>query len=143
MMDKEIKREIMLDHYNNPNNKRTVTDGKYKKIHNASESCIDDISVYMDYEDGIIKDIKFDGVACTISTASTDIMCDLLVGKNIKEAREIIADYYNMIDDKPFDADRLEEANAFDTLYMQANRIKCGTIGIKAIEGLLNEFDGQ
>ena len=46
-----------------------------------------------------------------------------------------------MVDEKPFDEDKLDEANAFDTLYQQANRIKCGTIGIHAIEDLINEYD--
>jgi nitrogen fixation NifU-like protein len=140
-MDKQIKREIMLDHYNNPNNKKTIDDERYRSIHNASESCIDDITVFMLAEDGIIKDVKFDGVGCTICTSSTDIMCDLVTDKTFSEARQIINEYYNMIDEKPFDEDKLDEANAFDTLYQQANRIKCGTIGIHAIEDLINEYD--
>ena len=141
MMDKEIKREIMLDHYSNPNNKQTISDDRYKSIHNASESCIDDITVYMLVEDNKIKDVKFDGVGCTICTSSTDIMCDLVTGKPLAEAKEIINEYYKMIDEKPFDEDKLDEANAFDTLYQQANRIKCGTIGIHAIEDLIKEYE--
>ena len=138
MMDKEIKREIMLDHYQNPNNKQTINDERYRSVHNASDSCIDDITVYMLIEDGIIKDTKFDGVGCTICTASTDIMCDLVTGKSLDEAKSIINEYYNMINESPYDEDKLDEANAFDTLYQQANRIKCGTIGIHAIEDLIN-----
>ena len=139
-MDKQLKREIMLDHYNNPNNKVEINDPNYKKVHNASDSCIDDVTVYMLAEDKTIKDVKFSGVGCTICTASTDIMCDLIIGKTFSEALDIINEYYKMIDEKPFDEDTLEEANAFDTLYQQANRIKCGTIGIHAIEDLINEY---
>lgn len=141
MMDKEIKREIMLDHYSNPNNKQTISDDGYKFIHNASESCIDDITVYMKVKDDIIVDCKFDGVGCTICTSSTDIMCDLVTGKSLSEAKSIINEYYKMIDEKPFDEDVLDEANAFDTLYQQANRIKCGTIGIHAIDDLIKEYE--
>jgi len=140
-MDKEIKREIMLDHYSNPNNKKAIIDERYKSIHNASDSCIDDITVYMLVEDNVIKDCKFDGVGCTICTASTDIMCELVTNKSLQEAKEIIDEYYKMIDEKPFDEDVLEEANAFDTLYQQANRIKCGTIGIHTIEDLIKEYE--
>ena len=143
MMDKEIKREIMLDHYNNPNNKKTVNDERYRSVHNASDSCIDDVTVYMRAEDGVIIDTKFDGVGCTICTASTDIMCDLIEGKTLEEAKDIINEYYKMIDEKPFDEDKLDEANAFDTLYQQPNRIKCGTIGIHAIEDLIDGYDKQ
>ena len=141
MMDKELKREIMLDHYNNPNNKMEVNDESYKSVHNASESCIDDITVYMLVEDNVIKDVKFSGVGCTICTSSTDIMCDLVTNKTLDEAKEIINEYYKMVDEKPFDEEKLEEANAFDTLYQQANRIKCGTIGIHAIDDLIKEYE--
>lgn len=141
MMDKEFKREILMDHYTRPTNKRTVEDNKYKLIHNASDSCIDDVKVQMNVEDGIIKDVCFDGVGCTISTASTDIMCSLVKGKSISEARKYLDNYYNMINEKEYDEDLLEEANAFDTLYQQANRIKCGTIGINAIRDLLDEYE--
>ena len=92
----------MLDHYSNPNNKKAISDDRYKSIHNASESCIDDITVYMLAEDGVIKDLKFDGVGCTICTSSTDIMCDLLIGKTFTEAKIILDEYYNMVDEKQF-----------------------------------------
>ena len=140
MMDREYKRIILLDHYNNPNNKKPVDDKRYRSVHNASESCIDDLTVYMWAEDGVIKDLVFSGIGCTISTASTDIMCDLLKGKSFIEAKKILNNYENMVSEKPFDEDMLEEANAFDTLYQQANRIKCGTIGIHAIEELIDGY---
>lgn len=141
MMDKEFKREILMDHYTHPVNKRTVNDPNYKSIHNASESCIDDVTVSMLIEDESIKDVCFDGVGCTICTASTDIMCSLIKGKKISEAKDIIQNYYNMVDEKEYDEDKLEEANAFDTLYQQANRIKCGTIGIHAMSDLIKEYE--
>ena len=105
----------------------------------ASASCIDDITVQLDVEDDVIKDIRFDGVACTISTASTSIMSDLLIGKKVKEAEEIIHNYLNMIDNKEYDPEILEEANVFQNVYKQANRIKCATIGWDAVEEMLKE----
>lgn len=141
MMDQEFKRAILLDHYTHPHNKGEIDKDKYHVVHNASDSCIDDITVGMLVENGIIKDVKFDGVGCTISTASTSIMTDLLKGKTIEKGKEILATYENMIAEKPYDEDLLEEANAFDTLSKQANRIKCGTIGIHAMEDLIKSYE--
>ena len=90
---------------------------------------------------GIVEDIRFDGIACTISTASTSIMSDLLKGKSIKEAKEIIQNYYQMIDQKDYDEAMLDEAIAFHNVGKQANRIKCATIGWKAIEALIEESE--
>lgn len=107
----------------------------------ASESCIDDIYVQAKIEDGIVEDIRFDGVACTISTASTSIMSELLKGKTTQEAKHIIENYYQMIDQKEYDEELLEEAVAFHNVGKQANRIKCATIGWKAMEELLLESE--
>ena len=143
IFDDNLKRSILLDHYQNPHNKGLVDDERYHLIHNASESCIDDIKVQMLMEEGRVKDVRFDGVGCTICFASTSIMSDLIKGKSKEEALDIINNYYNMIEEKDYDPDLLEEANAFDTLSKQANRIKCGTIGIHAMEDLIKSYDGQ
>ncbi len=140
MMDEFLKREILLDHYQNPRNKGLVDDDRYHNVHNASDSCIDDIKVQMLIEDGIIKDVRFDGVGCTICFASTSIMSTLIKGKTISEAKHIIGEYKKMINEDEYDSELLEEANAFDTLSKQANRIKCGTIGIKAMEELIDNY---
>lgn len=136
-----MMRQIIMDHYENPHNKRTVTDPRYKKVHMDSASCIDDIYVYVLYEDGILKDIAFDGIACTIATASTSIMTDLLIGKTLVEAKEIYQNYINMIDEKEFDEDALEEAIVFVNTSKQASRIKCATIGWRGFDSILKELE--
>ncbi|MBQ2690073.1 MAG: iron-sulfur cluster assembly scaffold protein, partial [Solobacterium sp.] len=88
-----------------------------------------------------IEDIRFDGIACTISTASTSIMTELLRGKTTDEAKEIIANYFSMVDGLEYNADLLEEAVAMKNVYKQANRIKCATIGWRAIDQIIKESE--
>lgn len=140
--DPMILRELIMDHYQYPHNHKLVKDDRYLSRHMASDSCIDDITVQANIENGIIKDIQFDGVACTISTASTSMMSDLLIDKSIEEAKTIIEEYNKMINHEEYDADILEEAIAFQNVYKQANRIKCATIGWKAIEEIIKESEG-
>lgn len=137
--DPMVLRELIMDHYQYPHNHELTDDASYASVHMASDSCIDDITVQSKIVDGIIEDIRFDGVACTISTASTSMMTDLLKGKKIDEANEIIDNYFNMIDAKEYDPDVLEEAVAMKNVYKQANRIKCATIGWKAIREMIDE----
>ncbi len=141
--DPQVLRELIMDHYKYPHNHSLTEDMKYRKVHMSSDSCIDDITVQSDIEDGVIKDIRFDGVACTISTASTSIMSDLLKGKTIEEAKAIVDQYMNMIDGKEYDASMLEEAVAMKNVYKQANRIKCATIGWKAIRQMIEESEAE
>ena len=70
-------REVIMDHYEYPRNKGLFEDASYVKVNLDSESCIDNIDLQVKVENGIIKDIRFDGVACIISTSSTSIMSEL------------------------------------------------------------------
>lgn len=140
--DPMILRQIIMDHYEYPRNHELVEDNGYLQRHMASDSCIDDIYVQSKIHDGILEDIRFDGVACTISTASTSIMSELLRGKTIVEANVIIDNYFKMIDQKEYQKDILEEAVAFHNVGSQANRIKCATIGWNAIKELIEESEG-
>ena len=139
--DPEILRELIMDHYQYPHNHKLTEEADYKSVHMASDSCIDDITVQSKIKDGKIEDIRFDGVACTISTASTSMMTDLLKGKTVEEAEAIINQYFNMIDAKEYDPDLLEEAVALNNVYKQSNRIKCATIGWKAIDQMIHESE--
>lgn len=139
--DPMILRQIIMDHYEYPRNHELTKDEAYVQKHMASESCIDDIYVQAKLENDVISDIRFDGVACTISTASTSIMSELLQGKTKEEANTIIANYFAMIDGEAYDEELLQEAVAFHTVGKQANRIKCATIGWNAIKEILTESE--
>lgn len=137
LKDPTILRELIMDHYQYPRNHGLVDDSSYASCHMASDSCIDDITVQSKIVDGVIKDIRFDGVACTICTASTSMMSELLKGKTTEEAKKIMDNYFNMMEEKPYDEDMLEEAIAMCNVHKQANRIKCATIGWKAMKKMM------
>jgi len=134
----DMMRQIIMDHYQNPIHKKTPKSG-YISIHSKSENCIDDINVYLKLENNIVKDCLWDGVACAISTASTDIMCELVINKTSKDAHYIIDNYFKMIHEEKFDEEVLGEAIAFINTAKQAARIKCACIGFHALEDLLNK----
>ncbi len=60
-------------------------------------------------------------------------------GKSVAEAKEIIDEYFAMIEEQPYDPERLQEAVAFKNVSKQANRIKCATIGWKAMKEMIEE----
>ena len=135
----EMMRSIIMDHSSNPTNKHLPKADGYEKVHMHSDNCIDDIDVYFLIKDSKVVDACFEGVACTISLSSTDIMCDLLKGKTIKEALYIIEQYRHMMHEEEFDADALDEAIVFINTSKQAARIRCATIGYNAASVVLEE----
>ena len=68
-------------------------------------------------------------------------MTDLVIGKTIEEAREIIKNYLAMINHEEYDEELLEEANVFQNTYKQANRIKCATIGWNGLKQMLDDLE--
>ena len=140
--DPMVLREIIMDHYQYPHNHKLTDDAGYHQVHMASESCIDDITVQSKINPaGSIEDVRFDGGACTISTSSTSIMTKLLKDKSVAEAKAIIDEYFAMIEEQPYDPKRLQEAVAFKNVSKQANRIKCATIGWKAMKEMIEEWE--
>lgn len=140
-MDKETKREIILDNYQHPFNRGLKEDKTYKLANTRSNSCIDNIDLMLKIEDGIITDACFDGEACAICTSSTSIIVKNLIGKNINEAKDIIKNYQNMINEEEYDASILGELNVFDEIYMQPARKNCALLTSKSANKILDGTD--
>lgn len=137
-MDSNLKRSIILDHYQNPRNKGLTDDSGYVSVNMNSESCIDEVNIMAKIENDRIVDIKYDGEACAICTSSTSIMTETLIGKTLEEAREIVNNFDNMINEKEYNKDILESAIVYDDIYRQPNRKKCALLSWWGIEKIIN-----
>ena len=103
---------------------------------------IADITIYLKIENDIVVKTYFDGIACTISTASTDILCDLILNKSKSDALYILEQYTNMIFEKEYNDEVLDEALVFANTHKQAARIKCATLGSTGLKELI-ECEGH
>ena len=138
-MDRNMKRDIILDNYQNPYHRlRHDDEMEYMKVNSRNVSCIDNIDLYIKVKDDRIEDISFDGEACVISTSSTNIMSNLLRNKSVDDAIKIIENYKCMIDEKSYDKNILGEAIVYDDIYKQPARKPCVTIFARGIEKVLN-----
>lgn len=139
-MDKDLKREIILDNFQNPYNKNGNDELNYEKVNSNNASCIDNIDIYVKIEDKRILDIRFNGEACAISTASTSIMLKNIIGKTVEEAYKYINNFDNMVNELEYDEELLNEAIAFDEIYKQQNRKTCVTLPYIGIKKILEKY---
>lgn len=139
--DKELRREIILDNYQNPMNRGLTNDIHYIRENTNNESCIDNLDIEIKVSNNVIEDIRFDGEACAISTSATSIIIKMLIGKSVSEARKILQNYDNMIEERPYDKELLGELNVYDEIYKQPNRKKCALLPRDAIVKMLNRLD--
>ena len=139
-MDSNLRREIILDNYQDPMNRGLIEDDSYMKVNTNSESCIDNLDFMMKIEDGIVKDIRFDGEACAISTSASSIMIRSLIGKKKEEVEVILDNYRKMINEEEYDQEILGELNVYDDICKQPNRKGCALIPVRAVDKVLEEF---
>lgn len=138
-----LLREIIMDHYQNPRNKKETDDKRYSSVHMDSASCIDDIYIQLLVEDGIVKDCLWHGKGCAISTASTSIMTELIKGKTIKEADYIMSNFQKMLYGEDFDESALGEAICFVNTNRQPSRVSCATISWRGLKKLFDEEEAK
>lgn len=139
-MDSNLRREIIVDNYQNPVNRKKIDDKSFTAASIVSDSCIDNITLYVKFNGDIIEDIYFEGEACAITTSATSIMIKKLIGKSIKDAYTLMENYYNMVDEKEYDKEMLGELNAYEEIYMQPNRKKCAIFPFETLKKVIEKY---
>ena len=138
-MDSKMKRELILDNYQNAANRGIPNDKEYEIVNSRNESCVDNINVAAKIKDRKLEDIKFDGEACAICTSCTSVMTKELKGKTFEEENVIIDNFERMINERPYDEKLLGELNIYNEVYKQPSRKKCALLPFKSMEKILED----
>lgn len=136
-MNSNEKRNIILKNYQDNTNRKDIEDKNYIKINSRNTSCIDNINIYIKFNNNVIEDIKFNGEACVIAISSTVTLINNLIGKTKNEALNIINNYEKMVDGLEYDKELLNELVAFDDISKQPSRKICATLASRKIKELL------
>jgi nitrogen fixation NifU-like protein len=129
----DLYKEVILDHYKNPRNKRDLPGAELSCSKN-NPLCGDEITVHAHVEDGTLAQVTFEGQGCSISQASASVLNVLLVGKDLAEARKIQETFLELMQSKgriePDDAmeEVLEDAVAFAGVSKYPARVKCALL---------------
>lgn len=131
-----LYQELILDHYKNPLNKGLVQPCDLS-VHHVNPSCGDEIDLNLSLQDGLLKEVSWDGVGCSISQASTSVMSDLVKGKKYDEASSLIDAFVEVMQSKGSivgDEDFLGDAVAFAGVSKYPARVKCALLGWMALK---------
>ncbi len=137
----EVYNELIMEHSMNSYNKKKLDKADFSCVgHNPN--CGDEITLELKLDGNIIEDMAFSGHGCAISQASTSVMIDVLKGKTIGEAEEIIKIFIEMIKRETKSEEelkRLEDAIAFRNVSNMPARVKCALLAWHTIEDMLEE----
>ena len=141
---RELYQEVILDHNKRPRNFGPLPGGNHHaKGHNPL--CGDRITVHVHVDEGVIRDVRFEGAGCAISRASASLMTDAVKGKPIAEAERLFEEFHRLVTegvDEEVEAS-LGKLNVFCGVREFPSRVKCASLAWHTLNAALKDEDGE
>lgn len=138
----QLYQQMIIDHGQRPRNFGTIEHPTHKQK-GFNPLCGDKLEMYLVIEGNIIKDVKFSGEGCAISMASASMLTEMIKGKKIDEANNLVEDFHSMLvtqDISEEAKERLGKAAILEGVKEYPSRIKCATLSWHALK---NACDGS
>ena len=157
----DLYREIILDHYRNPRNRGDLPVPPAHRSDGFNPLCGDEVSLYVDVNDGVVDDVRVTAQGCSISQSSASMLSVAVKGKTVDEVREIARQFKSMMtihetaiggdgseaadgdgatgdaEPQPVDESKLGDLAALQGVVKFPPRIKCATLAwITLTQGL-------
>ena len=135
----DLYQEIILDHSKKPRNCRPLQCAT-QMAEGYNPLCGDKIKLYLDYENGVVKDISFQGSGCAISTASASLMTEMLKGKTKAQAEEMLWRFHDLLtkDQAAKPGPELGKLAVFSGVREFPARVKCATLAWHTLKAALS-----
>ena len=133
----DLYREIILDHYRTPRNRGELATPPAVVAQGHNPLCGDEVTVYLQVDDGTVTDVKVGGQGCSISQSSASMMTQAIKGRSVDEVRALVRRFKGMmsIEDDGETADggatadvALGDLEALQGVVKFPVRIKCATL---------------
>jgi nitrogen fixation protein NifU and related proteins len=136
----DLYQEVILEHNKKPRN--------FHKLETANRSaegynplCGDQLVVYLELEDEVVKDISFEGSGCAISKAAASMMTQTLKGKTRQEAETLFDEFHRMVTgqlDEEATPHNLGRLTIFSGVRDFPARVKCASLSWHTMHAALN-----
>ncbi len=125
-MNSEIYREMILEHYKSPTNSGHIVNADVV-AEDSNPICGDVVEIQIKFDDGKMKDVKFQGQGCAISQSSVDILIDLVKNKNVEDVKALTT----------------EEFIKILGIELSSLRLKCALLGLKVLKTAVYTYLGS
>lgn len=131
----DLFQDVILEHYKRPRNKGAL-EGSTVDVHMNNPTCGDDVHLFLEVADGVVRDVAFEGEGCSISQASASMMTQLLKDRPIEEGLRLAERFKEMMHGDPDAASdsELRDARALQGVSRFPTRVKCALLGWNAFE---------
>jgi nitrogen fixation NifU-like protein len=140
-----LYQEIILDHYKNPHH-AGLREPYEAEVHHVNPTCGDEVTLRVHLADGLVEDVSYDAVGCSISQAAASVMADLVIGKKVDDAVTVHETFLALMQGKGQvepDEDVLEDGIAFAGVAKFPARVKCALLPWMAWKDATARVDSQ
>ena len=140
---RDLYQEVILDHNKRPRNFHEMGSADLS-AQGYNPLCGDKVTIYVQVEDDVIKDVSFCGSGCAISTASASLLTEAIKGKHLRDARETFERFRALVTGSPEDEHApledplLGELVVFSGICKFPMRVKCATLAWHTLAAALN-----
>ena len=139
MSVEQLYQDIIIDHYREKHHSGLRAPFG-AEVHHVNPSCGDEVTLRVSMDGDTIGDVSYDAEGCSISQASTSVMCDLVIGRDVADSMALFDEFRDMLESQGRiepDEDRLEDGIAFAGVAQFPARVKCAMLGWSALRDAL------
>jgi nitrogen fixation NifU-like protein len=138
----DLYRRVIMDHYKTPRNRGELEEGSVT-VNLNNPTCGDRISLQLQLEDGIVRNVKFTGEGCSISMSSASMMTEAVMGKTSEEALKLADKFSALMKGEPVEFEDYEDVEALSGVNKFPARIKCATLAWNALRKGVEHGEGK
>lgn len=133
----DLYQEVILEHSKHPRNFRKMETAN-RQAEGYNPLCGDHYTIFLDIDEGAIRDISFQGSGCAISKASASMMSQVLKSKTTAQASELFDKFHDVVTGAQVgDATNLGKLAVFAGVAGFPTRIKCATLAWHTLHAAL------
>jgi len=137
----ELYQQVILDHNKKPRNFKKIEDAELS-AEGYNPLCGDQLTVYLNLDNGVVSDISFEGSGCAISKAAASMMTQAVKKKSRAEAEQLFHEFHSMVTgelDEEVEENHLGNLKIFAGVRDFPVRVKCATLAWHTLQAALNK----
>ena len=136
---KELYRDVILDHNKRPRNFGPLAPAD-ASADGHNPLCGDRLTVYLQLDDGRVRDVHFDGKGCAISVASASLLTESVKGRTVPQAEQLFGRMHELLtkDDTTADPAEFGKLAALSGVREFPARVKCASLCWHTLDAALH-----
>ena len=126
----ELYQQVILDHNKKPRNFQRL-EGANRVAEGFNPLCGDQLTVYLQMDEGVVREVSFVGTGCAISKASASMMTQAVKGKTREETLALFDEFHRMVTgelDEEAEPNQLGRLKIFAGVRDYPARVKCASL---------------